>query len=425
MHDVTAVVLAGGLGTRLRAVVSDRPKVLASVGGVAFIVHLLRRLSSAGIRRTVLCTGYLGDQIEAELGSRFEAMQLVYSREDAPLGTAGALRLASDRIDTPDALVLNGDTVCALDLQRFVTSQQGSGAPAAMAVVPSPRDGARYGTVEIDDNGRVRSFAEKSPHADGGWINAGVYLIPRSWLQELPSGRASSLERDALGQWQGRGISAYRTAVPFIDIGTPQSLTQAQQVLRRCESPRYVALDRDGTIIVERHYLSDPDHVQLLPATAAGLQRMGALGLRLIVVTNQSAVGRGIIDEARLAQIHERMRQLLADEGIRLDGVYYCPHTPDDDCNCRKPRPGLMLQAADELGFNPASAFVVGDKACDIDLGLGIGARTALVRTGYGARTESSGAAQPHWVVDDLLQAAAVIERDLQRAPLVPAEQRS
>lgn len=181
-------------------------------------------------------------------------------------------------------------------------------------------------------------------------------------------------------------------------------------------SKRFVLLDRDGTINVERHYLSDPEQVELLPNAARGLAEMARLGLGLAVVTNQSGLGRGYFDAARLEQIHERLRTLLQETaGVELDGIFCCPHLPDDDCHCRKPRTGLIEQAARSLMFQPSEAFVIGDKACDIDLGRGVAATTILVRTGYGAKFEADAAVQPDYVVDDLREAARVIEELLSR----------
>jgi D-glycero-D-manno-heptose 1,7-bisphosphate phosphatase len=172
-----------------------------------------------------------------------------------------------------------------------------------------------------------------------------------------------------------------------------------------------VVLDRDGTLNDEVHYLSDPDQVVLLPGVITGLQALRAAGCRLVVVTNQSAIGRGFFDEARLTQIHDRLRELLGAHGVTLDAIYHCPHRPDDGCRCRKPGPELIERAADELGFDPAHAFVVGDKPCDIDLGRAVGAHTVLVRTGYGAAHELAGDAVADFVVDDLSGAADVIIR--------------
>jgi D-glycero-D-manno-heptose 1,7-bisphosphate phosphatase len=174
---------------------------------------------------------------------------------------------------------------------------------------------------------------------------------------------------------------------------------------------RFVILDRDGTIIVERHYLSDPQGVELMPGVTSGLQQLGNLGLGLVLVTNQSGVGRGLFDVARLNLIHARLCDLLRTEGVHLGGIYYCPHTPEDHCDCRKPRTGLVERAALELDFDPHAAFVVGDKPCDIELGRRLGATTFLVRTGYGSEVERATLAIPDYVVDGVWEAAQVIAR--------------
>jgi len=168
-------------------------------------------------------------------------------------------------------------------------------------------------------------------------------------------------------------------------------------------------LDRDGTIIAERHYLSHPDQVELLPGSGSGLRTMRDLGCGLLVLTNQSGIGRGYFDVDMLAKVHGRMKELLAAQGVELDGIYYCPHTPEQGCDCRKPATGLALQAAAEHGFDPAMGFVVGDKRCDVDLGRNIGARSILVRTGYGNAEARLPDLKVDRVCDDLADAASFI----------------
>ena len=171
----------------------------------------------------------------------------------------------------------------------------------------------------------------------------------------------------------------------------------------------YVLLDRDGTMIVEREYLADPAGVELLPGAAEGLRKLQAAGFGLVVITNQSGIGRGFFDEAALAAVHVRMQELLTNEKITLDGIYHCPHVDEDGCDCRKPRTGLAMLAARKLGFDMATAFVIGDKAIDVELADAIGAVSILVRTGYGAATEQKGNCRPDYVADDLSTAAGWI----------------
>jgi D-glycero-D-manno-heptose 1,7-bisphosphate phosphatase len=170
---------------------------------------------------------------------------------------------------------------------------------------------------------------------------------------------------------------------------------------------RFALLDRDGTIIHERHYLADPADVELLPGAARGLRELHRLGFGLVVVTNQSGLARGYFDQTQLERIHARLRHLLSAEGVTLDGIYVCPHLPEAYCICRKPRPGLAQQAVAEHGFDVAEAIVVGDKSCDVDLGRAVGAMSFLVRTGYGLEFESSSGAD--LVVDDLPAVAAYL----------------
>jgi histidinol-phosphate phosphatase family protein len=143
--------------------------------------------------------------------------------------------------------------------------------------------------------------------------------------------------------------------------------------------------------------------------------QLSAMGLGLVVVTNQSGIARGYFDEARLERVHLRMRELLAPSGVFLDAIYHCPHQPEDRCMCRKPLTGLVERASVELGFDPTECFVIGDKPCDVELGQRMGAKTFLVRTGYGAKVEACGAVAPHYVVNDVRDAARVIGKFVSR----------
>jgi D-glycero-D-manno-heptose 1,7-bisphosphate phosphatase len=174
---------------------------------------------------------------------------------------------------------------------------------------------------------------------------------------------------------------------------------------------RFVLLDRDGTIIVDKNYLADPEGVELIDGAGEGLLRLAGLGLGLVVVTNQSGIGRGYFTVADLEEVHRRLSHELEQRGVELDGIYWCPHGPEDGCVCRKPRIGLIERAATDLQFDPARSFVVGDLPRDIQMGKAIGATTILLREGRGAGTEPDEQDPADHVVRDLRKAAQLIER--------------
>jgi D-glycero-D-manno-heptose 1,7-bisphosphate phosphatase len=168
-------------------------------------------------------------------------------------------------------------------------------------------------------------------------------------------------------------------------------------------------IDRDGTLIEERNYLSDPNDVQLLPGAWEGLKAFRAAGFRLILLTNQSGVGRGFFTEGRLAEIHDRMNAMLAVHGVALDYILYCPHKPDDACSCRKPNTALAVRAMAEYPNVPLRVIVIGDKESDIEMGKRLSATTVLVRTGYGEWELGRGKVAADYVANDILDAARML----------------
>lgn len=228
VSSVTAAILAGGLGTRLRSVVSDRPKILAEIRGRPFLSYLLDQLAEAGLRTVVLCTGYLGDKVQALFGDSHRGVSLVYSQEPHPLGTGGAIRLAANRLVSPTVLVLNGDSYCQADLGAFWSDHCAAGARATLLLVRVD-DASRFGQVEMDEAGRIIRFEEKGARTGAGWINAGMYLIDRQWVERIPSGKAVSLEREVFPGWIEGGLRGWRSPGRFLDIGTPESYQEADQ----------------------------------------------------------------------------------------------------------------------------------------------------------------------------------------------------
>jgi phosphoheptose isomerase len=186
---------------------------------------------------------------------------------------------------------------------------------------------------------------------------------------------------------------------------------------------RLVILDRDGTINVEKHYLSDPGQVELIDNAAQGIRLLRKMGLKTVVVTNQSAVDRGYLDSQALEGIHRRLSELLQMEGAEIDAIYFCPHRPEENCRCRKPGIELLEQAARDFDADLRESFVVGDKSCDIEMGRRVGATTLLVKTGYGHRTLAEQETGADYVVDDLLEATQVIENILTGAGGAAREQ--
>jgi D-glycero-alpha-D-manno-heptose 1-phosphate guanylyltransferase len=227
LSTTAAAVLAGGLGTRLRSVIADRPKVLADVCGRPFLAHLLDQLTTAGIGHAVVCTGYLGDQIRLTFGNDYRGVRLTYSQEAAPLGTGGALRLATPHFDSDPILVLNGDSFCQTPLAA-VAETHASHRAAATIVLARVEDTRRYGRVVFGENNVVTAFEEKGDAAGPGWINAGIYVLAAELLRGIAANKMVSLERDVFPSWVGRGLFAYPNEGPFIDIGTPESYAAAE-----------------------------------------------------------------------------------------------------------------------------------------------------------------------------------------------------
>lgn len=226
-NDMTAAILAGGLGTRLRSVVADRPKVLAGVNGRPFITRLLDTLVDAGMKRAILCTGYLGEQIEAVLGATYKGMELAYSRESSPLGTAGALRHALPLVRDNLLLVMNGDSYLQTDLAAFIGLHRAKGAACSMTLTRAP-DTTRYGRVETDGNQKVLRFVEKGKARAPGEINAGIYIFDRRIIAGIARETEVSLEREVLPSLIGGRFYGFPRAGRFIDIGTPESYQEAE-----------------------------------------------------------------------------------------------------------------------------------------------------------------------------------------------------
>jgi NDP-sugar pyrophosphorylase family protein len=224
---VTAAILAGGRGTRLRPVLKQSPKVLAPVANRPFITFLLDRLAAAGIHKVIMLTGYMAAQVRRALGDGYAGMRLTYSVETSPLGTAGALRRALPHLDGDAILLLNGDSFCAVNLARLASEHFRRSTALTMTVVHVP-DASRFGQVKIAPTGAVVHFGEKEPKGGPGWINAGIHVLAKSLVAEIPPRQFCSLERDFLPSWVDAGrVWAFKERSQFLDIGTPSSYAGA------------------------------------------------------------------------------------------------------------------------------------------------------------------------------------------------------
>ena len=229
-QQIDALVLAGGMGTRLRGAVPGQPKALAPIAGKPFLDWLIPELAGQGVRRIVFCTGYGADAIRMHVGDGAgHGVEAVYSHEHTPLGTAGAIRNALGEIRSDPFLVLNGDSWCRYQVDTFAAFHRESDAVCSVLLAEVP-DPSRFGAVSFDERFRVTGFYEKHSGSGLGWINAGVYLLSMAAAEAIPRGRPVSLENEVFPALVGHGLYGWTGSTGFIDIGTPESFLEAQGI---------------------------------------------------------------------------------------------------------------------------------------------------------------------------------------------------
>lgn len=230
------IILAGGLGTRLRDEVKDAPKSMAPINGKPFLEYQLKQIHAAGLKKVILSTGYLGEQVQAYFGHRFMDMDILYSHEKEPLGTGGAVKLAFSQVKTPYALIFNGDTMFRINLDLFFQRTIEKLANVTIAL-RSVENASRYGSVECDAEGRILSFNEKSNTMKPGLINGGIYLISSRYFRKFELPEVFSLEKDFFGHQVNEGyFSGQIFDNYFLDIGIPEDYQKAQDEIRRFEN---------------------------------------------------------------------------------------------------------------------------------------------------------------------------------------------
>ena len=224
--NISVAILVGGLGTRLKPVVNDRPKVMALINGRPFLSCILDQINDAGLKDVILCVGYMGKYIEAEIGPSYRKLSLRYSYEYEPLGTGGALRNAHDIINSDTILVMIGDSYCQYNLGKYWSSHEQNNAIASI-LLTFICDTSRYGRIKINDHNHVLAFEEKGSFTGPGWINAGIYLIDREIISEIPGKRFVSLEKEIFPSLIGKEFYGFMNDGQFLDIGTPDDLANA------------------------------------------------------------------------------------------------------------------------------------------------------------------------------------------------------
>ena len=377
-----AIVLAGGFGTRLAHVVPDVCKPMAPVAGRPFLRFIMDQLAAAGFDRAVVADGYRREQIEGFFGPAYRGMAVEYSPEETPLLTGGAVKRALNRCESDWVFVLNGDTWLDVDFASMEAAACDAPEDAsAVIAVKRMRDFERYGTVDVDAGGTLTAFHEKRP-CEEGLINAGVYLLHGDALDGMPD--KFSLENDYFERVVADGaLRAVECAGGFIDIGVPEDYELAQTMLAPlARSWKLAMFDRDGTINVDTGHLHEPEKLELIPSTVDIMRGYSDdPDFKVVVVTNQAGIAKGLYTEADMHRLHRYMEDELEKLGVHVDAWYFCPHHPDytGPCKCRKPAPGMLLAAMRDFDADSAECVMYGDKPSDEAAAIAAGVRFIAV----------------------------------------------
>ena len=400
-RPVRAVIVAGGLGTRMGELSRTLPKPLLPFGGRPLLAHQVELVARAGLSEVTLLTGHLSEEIERRLSELAPpGVSLRAAVEPRPSGSGGCLRFAGGEDST--LLVLFGDVLLDMDLAALVRFHQSSGGIATAVVHPNdhPRDSD---LVELGPGDRITALHRK-PHPSGllvrNQVTAGVFVLEPELVRAIPEDRPADLVHHVLAPAVERGepVFGYRTAEYLKDVGTPERYRAVTEDWERGlvaalhrSNPRPAAfLDRDGTLNVPNGYIARPEDLRLLPGAAQAVRLLNRARVRAIVVTNQPVLARGECDERTLERIHARLEMELGAEGAFLDGLYYCPHHPDRgfpgevpalkiDCACRKPGTGLLEQALCDFAIDLPRSALFGDTLRDAETARRMGLPAWLV----------------------------------------------
>jgi D-glycero-alpha-D-manno-heptose 1-phosphate guanylyltransferase len=392
------IILAGGLGTRLRSAVPDLPKCMAPVAGKPFLSYVIDFCLQAGISKFIFALGYKSDPIIDFLSDRLPADSYQLSIESEPLGTGGAIRLACSKATGDQVLVLNGDTLFRIDVGELARSHHDHRALCTLALKPM-ENFDRYGVVELDETSAITSFREKQYYTQG-LINGGIYLldVARFLAEDLPE--KFSFEKDWLEKsCNGRRLFGLVQDAYFIDIGIPEDLAKAQRDLSSLEgSPPWLLtltregqtgtgwtlfLDRDGVINQEKEqsYIFHYGEFVFYEHNLEALRLLTGIFSRIVVVTNQRGIGKGLMTVGDLEDIHGKMVAEIAGAGGKIDAIYYCDSLSDDHPH-RKPNPGMAFAAQRDIPeIDLSRSVIVGNNISDMEFGRNAGMYTVFLTT--------------------------------------------
>jgi histidinol-phosphate phosphatase family protein len=423
-------IIAGGMGRRLRERLGDLPKPMIPIGGKPLLEHQIELARKYGFTNIQILACHRADLIARHFGDGSKwSVEISYVVEQEPLGTAGAVLAGLDGL-AEDFLVMYGDTMVNVDLDRFWQTHIASGADATLLLHPNdhPFDSD---LVETDSDGWITEFHNR-PHPTDRWfqnlVNAGLYAIRKESMSVSNPG-PMDFGKDLFPAMLGAGakLRAYNSPEYIKDIGTPERYDKIcaefkAGIVDRSDlntPQRAIFLDRDGTLIKDVNGLISPEQLELLPGAAAAVREINHRGFRAVLITNQPVVAKGICTEDEVAIIHRKLETLLGRDHAFLDRIYYCPHHPEKgfagerpelkiECDCRKPKPGMITQAAKDLNLDLKASWLIGDSTTDLETAKNAGIKSALVQTGYAGK-DGKFPACPDLHANSLLDAVRLI----------------
>lgn len=394
------VIMAGGKGTRIASVNAEVPKPMLEVCGKPILEHQIEVLKRQKLTDIILVIGYLGNVIRDYFqdGSKY-GVHISYIEEKELLGTAGSFYYLKDIIQD-DFFLLNGDLIFDVDLHRFMNFHKEKHALATLFTHPNnhPYDS---GLIIANEDGTITKWIHKEEERGflRNRVNAGIHIISPVVLERFTELKKTDLDREVLKPLIPSGrVYAYDSPEYVKDMGTPERYRQVEQDLLKGRvrarnldrKQKCIFLDRDGTLNVYKGFLTDIEELELIPGTAEALKCINSSEYLAIVITNQPVIARGGCSVQELEEIHNKLETLLGKEGAYIDALYYCPHHPDKgfegerpeykiECGCRKPKPGMLLKAAEDYNIDLSQSIMIGDGKNDMEAGKTAGCQTILV----------------------------------------------